>query len=475
MSEAPAAPARTARRRHRVAIAALVSLCLAPSCSVLEGDGLPPEGQIVFGVATDAWVPRGAGDAFEPVPRNVLFERLRVELFAPGESEPCRECFRDFAVEHGVMNEGRATVGFVPRPGVSGYRVRVKLYHAGASESAAEPRPAATVEAVVSLPAVSPDGIVQAHVVLRTDDLARPRGTLDEPVPAESGPPPKGLAGTWHAELLRGCTEPAREGEACVPGGAYWMGDPGLAVPYERLVGLSPFYVDTREVTVAEVRASGLATGDVLSKGDPLVPDTDPTKAPHYCTYSARAAEREALPVNCVTRELAAKVCALRGATLVSEAQFEYVQGSRRDATFPWGESYATCGDAVFGRSWETSKPADFRECAAAGLGVAKPGSGALDRVRMPDGNEVLDLAGNVAEWVLDTYQRYDEPCYRDNPVVDPVCRERSAAANALAVRGGTWADLGGNALRATVKQSLVGTGVQSPRVGFRCARAVER
>ena len=95
----------------------------------------------------------------------------------------------------------------------------------------------------------------------------------------------------------------------------------------------------------------------------------------------------------------------------------------------------------------------------------------ALDRVRMPDGNDVVDLAGNVAEWVLDTYQRSEEPCYRDNPVVDPVCGERSTLADALAVRGGTWAEFGGNTLRAAVKQS-VATGAMTPTIGFRCARA---
>ena len=46
-------------------------------------------------------------------------------------------------------------------------------------------------------------------------------------------------------------------------------------------------------------------------------------------------------------------------------------------------------------------------------------------------------LAGNLAEWTLDAYQSTDEPCYRDNPVKDPVCREASPTQpDGVAVRG---------------------------------------
>jgi formylglycine-generating enzyme len=463
------------RRALGVLAAALVLACV-PSCGVLEPEPLPPEGQIVLGVTTDAWLPRGPGDPYEPVPRIALFQRLRIELFAPGEKEPCRECFRDFGIDHRTVNDGKASIGFVPRPDAAGYRARIRLYRSGASESSAEPRNAATIETVVALPPVAADGIVDVHVVLRTDDLSRPRGTLDAPVPAEAGPPPKGLVGSWHQEVLRDCAEAARRGEACVPGGAFWVGDPSFAVPYERLVALSPFYIDVREVTVGEVRASGLAFLDAVAlKADPYLYSSDATRSTHYCTYTQKAADKEDLPVNCVTRDLAARFCEKKGGTLVSEAQFEFVAGARRNASFPWGEGNATCTDAVFSRSNEADTPSDFRRCVSVGVGVAKGGSGRLDRLLMPDGNEVVDLAGNLTEWLVDSYQTYTEPCFADNPVVDFVCTQPSVLApDRVAVRSSAWADPGGAYLRATVKQSASKTAPQNPRIGFRCARPSE-
>lgn len=454
-------------------VAGCVLLAVVPACGLLERDPLPPEGQLVLGVATDAWLPRGAGDPYEPVSRTALFERLRIELFEPGALEPCHECLRDFGIDHATMNDGRASVGFVPRPSTGGYRARVRLYHAGVGESSAEPRLASTIETVVELPPVSADGIVEVHVILRTEDLSRPRGTLDAPVSVELGPPPKGLAGSWHREVLEGCAEPAGEGEACVAGGAFWMGDPAFAEPYERLVAVSPFYIDQHEVIAGAVRASGLAFIDAVAlKADPYPYSADATRTDHHCTYTQTAGAKEDLPVNCVSRDLAWRFCEKRGASLVSEAQFEFVAGARRDATFPWGDAAPTCADAVYGRSYDQTKPPEWRACASSGVGVAKPGSGRLDRVKMPDGAEIVDLAGNLSEWVLDAYQRTDEPCYADNPVIDPVCGEPSPSApDGVAVRGNPWTDPGGTALRAAVKQRASATAPQNPRVGFRCAR----
>jgi len=261
-----------------------------------------------------------------------------------------------------------------------------------------------------------------------------------------------------------------------VPGGAYWMGDPGFADPFERLVALSPFYLDQHETTVAEVRASGLSFIDrVAVKADPYVHSVDPTKANYFCTYTESPGELEAYPATCSSRDLAIKVCAKRGRVLPSEAQFEFVAGARRDATFPWGEATPTCTDAIFGRSYDVSAPSPFRMCRGFGEGAAKPGSGALDRLRMPDGNELVDIAGNVSEWASDEWQESAEPCLQVNPALDPVCRQKSVlASDRVSVRGNPWTDPGGPFLRAAVRQSAAAAVPQNPRIGFRCARPAD-
>ncbi|MBS2012768.1 MAG: SUMF1/EgtB/PvdO family nonheme iron enzyme [Deltaproteobacteria bacterium] len=459
---------------HLGAFAIAVS---AAACDGLTDRGtLPPTGQIVLGVATDAWLPRGPSEPPDPIGRASLFERLRFEFFAPGESVPCPDCTRDFGIDHQTSNDGKLSVGFVPTPGTAGYRARVRLYHSGASESAAEPRIASTIETVVALPPIPAEGITRLHVVLRTDDLARPKGTLAAPLAVLDGPPPSGLAGTWRAELRRDCGAPARAGEACVPGGAFWMGDPSFATPFERLVGVSPFYIDVREVSVGQVRGSGLAFLDVAAlKADPYLYSPDATKNIHYCTYTQNAADKEDLPVNCVSPTLAAKFCESRGGTLPSEAQYEFAAGARRDATYPWGEGTPGCEDAVFARTYETDKPRELRACAALGIGVAKAGSGRLDRVAMPDGNEVVDLGGNLTEWIRDAWQKSDESCFATPFAIDPVCTQPSVVEpGRLSVRGCAWTELGASLLRGAVRSSTGAAAPQNPRVGFRCVRAVD-
>jgi formylglycine-generating enzyme required for sulfatase activity len=251
------------------------------------------------------------------------------------------------------------------------------------------------------------------------------------------------------------------------------MGDPGFTVPYERLVALSPYFIGTQEVTTGEARASGLAVVDAAAgKADPYLYSSDASTVRHYCTFTQNPDTREDVPVNCVTRDFARRYCAKAGASLVTTAQYEFVAGARRDAAFPWGEATAACADAVFGRTYDATAPAPFRACKALGVGVAKPGTGRLDRVRMPDGKEVVDLAGNVAEWSLDDYQRINEPCNRENPATDPVCREPSPSSpGLLSVRGAAWTSAGGSLLRAAVVSSIPAADQQNTRIGFRCAR----
>jgi formylglycine-generating enzyme required for sulfatase activity len=442
--------------RRSLVLAAL----LVASCGLLEPDPLPPTGQIVVFVNTNALLPSAPGEAVRPDEPQPSFDRLRVELFPPGESVPCGDCSRDFAPNRKVVGEGRASFGFVPRAGVAGYRARVRLFRTRGE--AAGPRPRSTIESVVALPPVAAEGIAQVTVVLNVDDLGVPRGTLDEPIAADPGAAVPGLAGTWRADLRRGCASEPGPDEVCIPGGVFWTGDPLADADSERLVALSPFFMDASEATVAQVRAAGVA--------DPGVNPLPNGPGTPRCNFTPTAGALDDFPVNCVGLDLAEAYCKKRGARVMSEMEFEYVAGGRSGFRYPWGGDAPGCRDAIWGRDDNTTLPPQVRPCVpTVGVGSAKRGSGERDRVAFSTG-VVVDLAGNVSEWTRDVFADHGKDCWEGvGPYVDPVCTFGKATATLRTVRGGGWGDLE-FALRPTARVSIDIEG-GSTRIGIRCTR----
>jgi formylglycine-generating enzyme required for sulfatase activity len=235
------------------------------------------------------------------------------------------------------------------------------------------------------------------------------------------------------------------------------MGDPrvpaGLGGKREHLVVVAPFFLDRREVTVADFRPTGLARKD--SQGrllDPYDGRSDPLS---YCVYSDAPGAREALPLNCVSFELARAYCKKRGGDLPTEAQFEVAASARGTRLWPWGDDDARCEDAVASRGGPCGPDG--------GLDPSFPepaGTGRLDRA-----GDIVDLGANLSEWTLDHFQLDDEPCWAPALLVDPVCGVPGRLADARSAKGGHFQSTPVEYAQIRREKSA-----SNEEVGFRCA-----
>ncbi len=476
------------KRGRLVHVGALLGVLALGASTALETacGGPAPLGQLVVYVDTDAPVPPGLGriaSRSEPAP---LFDSLRVEVFAPGETQPCAGCVREFPVDADKFTRHAVSFGVPARVGVAGYRLRATLFLgdwilpcknfppavraatpacAGADPNVREVHPMTTLSRTVALPAVSADRIDEVSVYLATDSVGVPAGSLAAPLAVDPGKPASSLVGTWEGAKRRGCTSAARPGEACVPAGAFWSGNsraladsPYTVTPH--LVVLSPFFMKTTEVTVGECRAVDVCdsyAADIFNR-PPVV----------YCVYTATPGAREKNALNCITPTGGEAFCEAWGGTLPTQAQVEYAGRGLIGTRYPWGYDEATCADAVWGRNNDrvgfTNGP-----CFDGKLRPSEPGTGLRDRLVLDTGT-IVDLGGNLQEMTSD---QYGPGCVCDQPagvLHDPICHEKVVAYYGLL--GGAWG-YGPEAL-ALSPGGCVDPGFIGTVIGFRCSRPGE-
>ncbi len=149
-------------------------------------------------------------------------------------------------------------------------------------------------------------------------------------------------------------------------------------------------------------------------------------------------------PVVCVDWWQARGYCEALGKRLPTEAEWERAAAGSERRRFPWGDEEPTCARAHFDGCGEHTRA----------IGTHPTGAN-------PEG--VMDLAGNVSEWVHDWYDKtaYVRP-FRSDPTGPSGGRVR-------VIRGGSYYDAPA-LLRAAYRYGL------SPNhgfstVGFRCAR----
>jgi formylglycine-generating enzyme required for sulfatase activity len=228
-----------------------------------------------------------------------------------------------------------------------------------------------------------------------------------------------------------------------------------------REVELSSFWIDAREVTNEQFAAwlnaltrVEVTEGRLVRQERTLLADLHPDHGgvrggPGH--FEARAG-RERRPVVQVTWAAAERYCESRGKRLPTEAEWERAARGTEGRPFPWGDRPPACGSVVFGRG--TGGP-----CAAEGAEAADVGTTPMDRSE----EGVLDLGGNVSEWVEDTFRPRLPEC--TGPCRDPMVRGEEAEK---VCRGGNWGALA-EMSRAPGRGRRRGDEV-SHQIGFRCA-----
>jgi formylglycine-generating enzyme required for sulfatase activity len=249
-----------------------------------------------------------------------------------------------------------------------------------------------------------------------------------------------------------------------MPGGAFSMGtdDSFDAEKPMHPVTVPSFEILQTEVTINQYEAC-------VNAASCTEPNTSNACAPAD-RGNWGAAGHENHPVNCVSWWQATDYCAWAGGRLPSESEWEYAasNGSQEDL-YPWGDLAATCDYAVMDDPSHTAGCDTGRTWAA----CSKP-NGNSDQ-------DLCDLAGNVGEWVQDTYHgSYDceaNPTAVNCGAPDQAPDDGSAwedDGSSRVVRGGSFeqTDIVMPATRRGGYYPPTST-VQMHVRGFRCARDV--
>lgn len=258
-----------------------------------------------------------------------------------------------------------------------------------------------------------------------------------------------------------------RDAMSNVPGGTFLMGSNSGEVsekPIHR-VNVRAFSIDRLETTNAEFAQFVTSTGHVTDAerngvgwhwdGEWREIKMANWRHPHGPKSSIGGLDRH--PVVQVSWNDAQAYCRSRGKRLPTEAEWERAARGDGRRVYPWGDepprkdmrylaSYGNdrCCQADWGDGYFFTAPV-----------------GSFPGGRSPFGVE--DLAGNVWEWVEDTF---DENFYRRSPSANPV---NDSKGKRKVIRGGGWGN-NPDGLRSTLRHANP-PDIGLSMVGFRCAR----
>ncbi len=215
-----------------------------------------------------------------------------------------------------------------------------------------------------------------------------------------------------------------------------------------RSVTVAGFFIDRTEVTVfayaecvVEGRCSDRRVNGYAGKDKRFAPST-------RCNWQQPG--RELHPMNCVSYPQAGGYCEYLGLRLPTEAEWERAARGDDRRLFPWGNQAANCVRAVM---------ADENDHGCGRRTTWPAGSKGNDM--SPFG--VLDMAGNLREWVADWYAA---DFYRTGPKRNP---KGPAQGSRRVTRGGSWGSPAMRYLRTSARYAERPS-QRSRYMGFRCA-----
>ena len=215
-----------------------------------------------------------------------------------------------------------------------------------------------------------------------------------------------------------------------------------------RPVYLSAYYLDKYEVSVAQYRAC-VETGQCTRPYSGGAAYRLPFEG-GYTNWDKP--DRDHHPVNAVNWNQADQFCRWAGKRLPTEAEWEKAGGGD-GRVYPWGDEQPSCERAVIddggdGCGQDSTWPVGTKPAGASPYGV-------------------MDLAGNVWEWVDDWYER---AYYQRAPALDP--RNTDPGAEGLKVlRGGSLADQNTHIYALSNRLAYDPWQGFDYTIGFRCAR----
>ncbi|MFO0742438.1 MAG: SUMF1/EgtB/PvdO family nonheme iron enzyme [Labilithrix sp.] len=290
--------------------------------------------------------------------------------------------------------------------------------------------------------------IVAVGIAIGVGLRRTPSGAAPPPIDAPAPPAPVAPAST--PPLSSGVAPaPARaapEGMVRVPAGAFTMGkdDGKIERPAHRVVLTHAFYIDRTEVTIDRYNAcvdEGACTPRIVHLRKNV-------SGAWGCNLDR---EHGAYPANCVDRRQAIAYCGFVKKRLPTEAEWEYAARGGDGREYPWGNAAPrTCTLAVL--SGMTGACGDRH--GASPVGSAPDGASAFG---------LLDMGGNVWEWVADDYAAYPS-----NEVTDPLATDAADAPLRGVLRGGAW-DYGPESARATYRLPFIAE-AGNASIGIRCA-----